>query len=251
MKLGAQFYSIRDHAQTPEGIRNCFREMKNIGYTVTQMSAIGPIEAEALRDISLEFDMPIVCTHVNGNELLLDPDKFIREHKIYSCPVIGIGGMPVEYRGTLDGLKAFVKDFTPVAKKINDAGLRFAYHNHAFEFDLLDGVLPYDYLLESFESLDFILDVYWVKYAEQDYMKYIKLIGNKRMQNIHFKDMLTEPKGKICPCGKGVIDFAPVKALCEEIGIANALVEQDNAPDSGDSFSEMRTSFNNLSYLFK
>ena len=250
MKLGAQFYSIRDNATTPEGIRNCFKVMKEIGYETTQMSAIGPIEAEELRDISLEYGLPIVCTHTNPDLVLNETERVIKEHKIYGCPVVGIGSMPVKYRGSLEGLKSFIEDYKPVAERIEDAGLKFAYHNHAFEFDKIDGVTPFDYLIENFPRLNYILDVYWLKYAEQDHLSYIKLLSD-RSTNIHFKDMKSYPKGKICPCGEGVIDFAPVKALCEELGIPNALVEQDNAPASGDSFGEMKKSFDNLKVLFK
>ena len=63
--------------------------------------------------------------------------------------------------------------------------------------------------------------------------------------------MKNEPQGEICPCGVGVIDFAPVVKLCDEIGIPNALVEQDNAPSLGDSYEQMKISYNNLKDLFK
>ena len=68
MKIGAQFYTIRDKTKTPEGIRASFAKMKEIGYDVVQMSAIGPIAPEELRDISLEYSLPITCTHT-------DPDR--------------------------------------------------------------------------------------------------------------------------------------------------------------------------------
>ena len=143
MRLGAQFYSIRDKVKTPEGIREAFKTMKDIGYTITQMSAIGEIAPEELRDISLEYNMPITCTHTNPDLLRENTDKYIKEHIIYGCPVIGIGGMPTEYRGTLEGTKEFIKDFSDVANKINDAGLAFAYHNHAFEAKLCTGLKFY------------------------------------------------------------------------------------------------------------
>ena len=251
MKLGAQFYSIRDKVKTPEGIRASFKAMKDIGYTIAQMSAIGEIAPEELRDISLEYDMPITCTHINPQSLLNDTDKYIREHKIYGCPVIGIGSMPPEYRGSLEGVRAFIKDFSEVSKKINDSGLTFAYHNHAFEFEDLGGVITYDLLIEEFENLNFILDTYWVKFGGYDYLDYIRRLGNKRITNVHFKDMKTEPKGEICPCGVGVIDFSPVVELCNELQIHNALVEQDNAPTLGDSYEQMKISHDNLAHLFK
>lgn len=250
MKLGAQFYSIRDNTTSPEDLRNSFEQIKKIGYDIVQMSAICPIEAERLKSFSEEFSLPIVCTHSAFDRIIGDTEMLIKEHQIYGCPTIGLGYMPNEYHDSIEGLKAFIKDIKTPIKKIRDAGLRFAYHNHAFEFDAIDGKLPYDVLIEELPELDFIVDTYWIKYAGYDFLEYIKKLGADRVKNVHFKDMLTSPKGDICHCGAGVIDFEPLVRLCNEIGIVNALVEQDNAPDTGDSFNAMKLSYQNLKKYF-
>lgn len=250
MKLGAQFYTLREKNKTPEGLYNSFKEMKKIGYQVVQMSAICKIEAEKLKAFSDEFELPITCTHSAYNRIIGDTDALIKEHITYGCPVIGLGSMPNEFRGSLEGARAFIEAIRTPLAKINDAGLKFAYHNHAFEFDDLGGVCSYDLLLEEVPTLNFILDTYWFKYADRSYLDYIKLMGNERLTNVHFKDMKTEPKGDICPCGEGTIDFAPVVKLCDDLKIPYALVEQDNAPALGDEYEQMATSFNNLKHLF-
>ena len=241
MKLGAQFYTLRNRAATPDGLRECFKVIHDIGYDNAQMSAICKVEPEYLRGLSEEFSLPIVCTHSSFDRITGDTDALLREHKIYGCPVIGIGGMPGELRGSVEGAREFLRRISEPMKKINDAGLKFAYHNHAFEF-ANEGKPVYDILIEEAPELNFILDTYWIKYAGHDMLDYIRKIGAARMQNVHFKDMRSEPKGDICPCGDGVIDFRPVIALCDELGIPNALVEQDNAPDLGDEFLQMKSS---------
>ena len=250
MKLGAQFYSIRDNTDTPEKLKESFRRMKEIGYEVSQMSAICKMDPYVLKSYTEEFALPITCTHSAFDRIINDTDELIREHIIYGCPTVGLGSMPAEYRDSLDGLKAFLDVMKEPMKKIEAAGLAFAYHNHAFEFKL-DGDKPYyDIMIEEAPTMNFILDTYWVKYAGFDYLSYIEKIGSARMSNVHFKDMESEPQGKICPCGTGVIDFSEVKALGERLGIPYALVEQDNAPDSGDSWGQMAISFNNLKKYF-
>lgn len=248
MKLGAQFYSIRDNTTTPEDLKNAFKKIKEIGYEIAQMSAICAIDPELLKSYTEEFDLPITCTHSPYDRIVNDTDKLIEEHKIYGCPTIGLGAMPEEFRG--ENVYKFVQIIKDPIAKIKAAGLNFAYHNHAFEFEAVDGKLIYDILIDELPDLDFIIDTYWVKYAGYDYLEYIKKIGAKRIKNVHLKDMASEPKGEICPCGEGVIDFAPVVKLCDEMGIENALVEQDNAPDTNDSIGQMRISYNNLKSLF-
>ena len=157
--------------------------------------------------------------------------------------------MPEEYR-VENRIYDFIEDLREPLHKIKEAGLSFAYHNHAFEFETVNGMLIYDMLIDALPELDFIIDTYWIKYAGHDYLEYIRKIGADRIKNVHFKDMASEPQGDICPCGNGVIDFTPVIKLCDEMGIVNALVEQDNAPDSGDSIGQMRISYNNLKPIF-
>ncbi|MBQ8372462.1 MAG: sugar phosphate isomerase/epimerase [Clostridia bacterium] len=249
MKLGAQFYSIRDRSATPEDLRLSFERMHEIGYEVAQMSGICQIEPERLKSFSEEFSLPIVCTHSPFDRIVNDTDKLISEHIIYGCPVIGIGAMPQQYQGSAEGVRAFLDVVKEPMKRIKDAGLNFAYHNHAFEF-VLDGDRPlFDIMIEDAPDLNFILDTYWVKYGGYDALDYIKRIGAARMTNVHLKDMKTEPKGEICPCGVGIIDFKPIITLCDSLGIPNALVEQDNAPDSGDSHGQMAISFSNVKPL--
>ena len=248
MKLGAQFYSIRDNTTTPEDLYHAFKEIKEIGYQIVQMSAICDIDPNLLRSYSDEFSLPITCTHSPYDRIVNDTDALIQEHKIYGCPTIGLGYMPNEYHG--DGIYDFIETLREPLRKIKDAGLDFAYHNHAFEFEPVNGKLIYDILIDELPNLNFIIDTYWIKYAGYDSIDYIKKIGADRIKNVHFKDMKTEPQGDICPCGEGVIDFAPIVKLCDEMGIENALVEQDNAPDSGNSIGEMKKSYENLKQLF-
>ena len=250
MKLGAQFYTLRERNKTPEGLYNSFKRVKEIGYQVVQMSAICQIEAERLKSFSDEFELPITCTHSAFDRIINDTDALIKEHITYGCPVIGIGSMPNEFRGSIEGARAFMDKIREPMKKMEEAGLRFAYHNHEFEFVDLGGVCSYDLLMEELPTLNFILDTYWFKYSERSYLDYIKLMGNERLTNVHFKDMKTEPKGEICPCGVGTIDFAPVVKLCDDLKIPYALVEQDNAPKLGDEFEQLETSYNNLKHLF-
>ena len=248
MRLGAQFYSIRNHTTTPEGVQDAFREMKKIGYETVQLSGICQTDAEVLKAISEETALPIVTTHIAAQRILEQTDAVIAEHKLFGCPEVGIGSMPKEYHGSIEGVRKFIKDFTPAMEKIRAAGLRFAYHNHAFEFEDLGGTNAYEILINEMPGLFFIVDTYWLLYAGQDIEKTIERLKD-RIVSVHFKDMLSEPKGPICPCGDGVIDFAPILALCDRLGIPEALVEQDNAPDT-DSYACMKKSFDALAPIF-
>ena len=251
MKFGAQFFSIRNHTQTPEELYNAFKTIKGFGYSIAQMSAICKMDPYVLKSYIDEFDLPVTCTHSPFDRIINDTDALIREHKIYGCNTIGLGMMAHEYLKSIEGVREFLKKIEEPVKRINAEGLTFAYHNHHFEFFDLGGVRAIDLLLEENENINFILDTYWVRRAGEDNLNMIKRIGAKRRQNIHLKDLSYEPDGPECPLGLGVIDFKPIVDFCDEIGIPNALVEQDNAALTEDSFGQMKISYDNLHHLFK
>lgn len=248
MKLGAQFYSIRDLCETPEGLRDAFRRVKEIGYDIVQISGIGAsITAKDIAACVAEFDLPVTCTHMPYDRIVGDTDNVIAENRLFGCSEIGIGGL-----GRFTEIGAARERFDALreaAKKINAAGMTFAFHNHAGEFVDLGGTSMYEVMIEEYPEFNFIHDVYWTTYAGLDPVDYIYRLKG-RIQNIHFKDMLEPPQGPICPCGEGIIDMKRIYDACIETGIPYALVEQDNAPSSGDSMAEMAKSFKNLAPIF-
>ena len=109
-------------------------------------------------------------------------------------------------------------------------------------------------VIEEAPEMEFMHDVYWSHYAGVDMMGYVKKICELgRVTDIHFKDMAKVVTGRssMCACGEGVINFNELVKLCESYGVKNAYVEQDNAPDFGDSLAQMKISFDNLYPIFK
>lgn len=249
MKLGAQLYSVRNATQTPEELDQTFARLSAMGYENVQLSGVGAIEPERLRDISAKYGLPIVCTHSPYNRIIGDTEALIREHRIYGSPVIGLGSMPKNMRkGGREALDFFLSELAEPVQRIREAGLNFAYHNHAFEFTMLpEGEEnAYDLMLRLCTDWQFIMDTYWVEYARHSAVEYVKKIGAHRLINIHFKDMADNEKRSICPCGKGTLDFAAIFEACRAVGVENVLVEQDNAPESPDAFADMEFSFRHL-----
>lgn len=253
MKLGSQLFSIRTYLQNEADLRTSFYKIKEIGYENVQLSGAAAMPAEVIRDISVESGLPIVCTHVSFDRLTQETDAVIAEHKIFGCPVIGLGIMPKELRRSREGLERFLSQMTEPVKRIRDAGLDFAYHNHAFELEPFgDGSddTAYDIMLERLDW-SFIMDTYWVEFAGKKAVDYIAKIGGDRLANIHFKDMANDEARSICPCGNGVLRFEEIFAACQKVGVQNVLVEQDNAVNSPDAFADMTTSFQHLRNIVK
>lgn len=254
MKLGAQLFSLRDFIKTPEDIRETFHKVKAMGYENVQFSGGGPIDARELKAISDETGLAIVCTHSAPDRILNDTEALIEEHKIFGCPVIGYGCMPKEFRKGERDVMEFFEELKAPVQKILDSGLRFAYHNHAFEFEMktAEGELIYDYMLRTLPHWQFIMDTYWVEYAGHSAIDYIEKIGADRLTNIHYKDMAKSEEREICACGTGVLDFVAITEAClKNGGVKNVLIEQDNAVKFEDPFGQMEIGFKNLRPIIK
>lgn len=245
MKLGAQLYSVRDRVTTPEDLRATLLVLKEQGYVNAQFSGVPEMGAEVWGEISRETGMPIVCTHMPFDRIVNDTEALIEEHRVFGCSVIGLGGMPNEYRGTLSGLEKFLAIMEEPVKKINAAGMHFSYHNHWFEFEQFSDAegCAYDIMLERCPDWFFLIDVAWAQFGKKSAAEYIRRIGHDRIMNVHFKDY-TNPENwnSLVPCGQGLVPFPEIIEACAEVGVVNALVEQDTAPSTEDSLGQMAQS---------
>lgn len=118
-----------------------------------------------------------------------------------------------------------------IARKADAAGLKFLYHNHAFEFEKNSkGIVPIDYLLENLDAkyVNFQMDLYWVTKAGVDPVTYFQKYPG-RFKIWHVKDM--DDQGRFAPVGKGTIDFARILANKKLSGMKYYIVEQDQVFD--------------------
>ncbi len=255
MKLGAQLYTVRQFTKTPEDIEKTLRKIKAMGFDVIQISGFGPMDPHKLGDLIHELELDVCITHNSYERLTNDLDNLIEEHRLMGCDAIGIGSMPNQFRGSKEGAQAFIKEFNEIAKKIADAGMKFGYHNHDFEFERFDGRLVMDMLLEdTVPEFGFILDTYWLQAGGVSPEDYIRR-ASPRMKVCHFKDMKivqndTLPR-KIGPTftevGTGNLNLAACMKACIESGVSHIVIEQDICEI--DPFESLGISYVNLKKL--
>jgi len=131
-----------------------------------------------------------------------------------------------------------------LAKK---AGLKFAYHNHATEFDTTDGIVSYDYFTSqiSADLLKLELDLGWVFKAGKNPVDLFKQ-HKGRIPLLHIKDMTAT--GEIVPFGMGVYDFKAAFNNLEIAGVDYFFIEQDFPQKP---FEAIVTSANNFNQFKK
>jgi sugar phosphate isomerase/epimerase len=147
---------------------------------------------------------------------------------------------------TGDEIKKSAEILQRAGEQAKKAGLQFAYHNHATEFDKVDGIVSYDYFTSQISSdiLKLELDLGWVFKAGKNPVD----IFNKnkgRIPLLHVKDMTSN--GMIVPFGKGVYDFKETFKNLDLAGVKYFFIEQDFPQNP---FEDIVTSAKNFD-LFK
>ncbi len=254
MQIGAQLYTLFRQTTTLQGFENCLEKVAGMGYKVVQVSGTCAYEPEWLSDKLAKNDLKCVLTHIDPKRISEETEKVVSDHRIFGCNHIGIGGMPNEMRGSLEGYKEFKKIFLPAALKMRDMGAKLMYHNHWFEFDKLDGFDVIERIAEDFpeDALGFTLDLGWAAHAQSDVVKLINNLKG-RLPIIHLKDYKPLPEDGSCnnvpvylrPIYEGILDYdSYIKALYNA-GCEYALVEQDFTYDE-DPFDCLKRSFDNV-----
>jgi len=94
LNVGAQLYTLRDFAKTPSDIARTIARLKKIGYDAVQVSGIGPIEPEELKQIMDNEGITIAATHTSWEKMRDYPEQVIAEHSLWECRYTAIGGLP-------------------------------------------------------------------------------------------------------------------------------------------------------------
>ena len=129
-------------------------------------------------------------------------------------------------------------------KKLAEHNLIFAYHNHAFEFEKINGRFGMDELFDRmpYDNFKLILDVYWLAYAGLNPAEYITE-HKDRIACLHFKDMkiVGHMEQAYAEVGYGNLKWDEIIAAANECSAEFAFVEQDKC--DGNPFDSLKMSY--------
>jgi len=132
-------------------------------------------------------------------------------------------------RKTADDYRKIADQFNRIGEKCRDAGLRFGYHNHEYEFKALEGQIPFDILLERTQTdlVTMQLDTYWVAYAGLDPLDYFQAYPG-RFELLHIKDMEDTPEKGSTEIGSGTLDWRTILGPSTNSGMRYFFLEQES-----------------------
>jgi sugar phosphate isomerase/epimerase len=151
---------------------------------------------------------------------------------------------PSEHQ-TLDQYKRAFEVYNRAGEACKKAGLTFAYHNHDFEFETLEGQRPYDLMLAQTDKdlVKMELDLYWATKSGNDPVALFEKHPG-RFPLWHVKDMDKTEKQFFTEVGNGSIDFRRIFGKADLAGMEYFFVEQDVTP--ANPLTSITTSYKNL-----
>jgi sugar phosphate isomerase/epimerase len=255
-RFGVQLYTVR--TVLPEQPLETLRAIEAIGYQEIEtggapLEKIWPaLEKTKLKGVSAHLDSKLVT---QGPEADLERTLADLKQKGFTFAVYPY--LPPNERGGEDAMKKLAASLNKAAEKARAAGLRFAYHNHAFEFEPVNNA-PIGHILADETDpklVGFEIDCFWVSVAGHNPAELIADLSG-RVTLLHLKDKPADtpvrynesvPKATFKEVGSGVIDWKAVLQAADKAGVEHYFVEQDQTP--GDPIASLRQSFQYLSKL--
>ncbi len=246
-KVGCQIIIFRERRD--EGLAGLIDDIKKAGYEGFETQAY-LVEDEAREVKGLCEANGLSCAGFHGNVKMLEDEENI-EKLIASMKIVGtntICNSGVYDRSTIDGYKRSCEVFNKAGKRLQSEGLSLCYHNHAWEFETLEGTSTrgIDIILNETDpnNVKLCIDVYWVAMGNDDPAQFIR-DNLVRGGYYHFKDGSKDQT--FLPLGKGFVDLKACAEACEEAEFEWVVVEQDQ-PDV-DAVTDLTTSRDYLKAL--
>lgn len=243
--LGLQLYSVRNHMDTEEGVKETFRRLSEIGYTEAQTAGGFVCPVEKFAEYAKDAGIKIIGTHYDMPENVDSIEEYVNMHKILGTTNAGVGGGA--YGNTKEQIFAYIEKVNRLAENLSGYGMKFTYHHHSHEFAKIGGARVIDYMVDGFDkkNVTFVLDTYWLQNAGVNINAWIEKLAG-RVDILHIKDRAVKPgtnDGFITEIGSGNIDFDSALRVAEETGVKHICVEQDTWPLGFDSIDCVKKSY--------
>lgn len=226
--VGLQLYTLRN--EMSQDFEGTLAKVADLGFKEMEFAGYFGRSASAVRQTLDQNGMTSPAAHVQLQALRDDLEAEVERAAILGQKFIVVPILPAnqrtiaEYQRTADYLNR-------AGEVCKEAGIKMGYHNHAFEFEVTDGQIPYDILLDETDAdlVSMELDLYWIRNAGVDPVSYFESHPD-RFSMLHVKDM--DEFGRMADVGSGEINFAEIFSYADTAGFKHFFVEHDR-PGNG------------------
>jgi len=241
--VGVQLYTVRE--EMAKGVEATLERVAEIGYREVEFAGYYDHSPAELRAMLERTGLTSPASHVAPN---FDEDAWARileETAEVGHDYAIVAFVPNGMRDSLDAWRRTADIMNRAGEQARAMGLQYAYHNHDFEFEVMDGQVAFDVFCEATdpELVQIELDLFWITHGGGDPVAFLERWPG-RVPCVHVKDRTAA--GDMVDVGAGVIDWAQIFGPPGAAGIRHHFVEHDR-PDG--PFRSIEASFDYLSVL--
>jgi sugar phosphate isomerase/epimerase len=242
--LGLQLYTVRD--LMAEDMAATLALVAEVGYREVEFAGYFDRSPADVRRLLSDTGLTAPSTHIGYGDFAADVARVVDHAAAVGHEFVIVPSVPEEERATLDDYLRHADNFDRWSEACGKAGLRFGYHNHMFEFEAIDGRIPYDVLLSETDPGRVLmeLDLAWATGGNADVLAYFQAWPG-RFPLCHLKD-ITEAREET-DIGDGHVAFAEILAQAGQAGLVHGFVERDHPADARAS---IRRNYDSMSPLW-
>lgn len=228
--MSVQLWSTRGEDPLPEQLH----VLAKLGFTDVQPFHDQYEDVPYLKNCIAEAGMTCVSGHFRFGMFEGDALPVISAAQALDMQLVVAPWLDEDMRPTdKEGWKALHKRLARFRERVEDAGLRFAWHNHEFEFmRFADGSYGIEYLLD--EDIDFAIDLAWVHLAGEDPLRWLDRYAG-RIPAVHIKDVAhpgtASDQMGFADVGQGVMDWNALWQALGDVGVPLRVAEHDQPAD--------------------
>lgn len=217
--ISLQTYSLRDDMKAD--FARTIAEIGKIGFAGVELATHRDFDQSALKAAIESAGMKVSGMHMSYAQLDADLNTAISDALFFGTRHIICSWWPWTQFLSAAACQKIGEKLAAIGAGMRDFGIRFSFHNHAREFQIVDGRPVFDWILSAAAPRDLAAqpDVYWIHQGGYSPAKFLREKGD-RCPLIHLKDEKE--------IGLGPVNFAEIFTTVEQIGATEwYVVEQE------------------------
>ena len=236
--VGLQLYSLRNYF--PKDVPGTLAQIRGMGFREVEGGETYKLGIDGFK-AAIEMAGLVVTSEHHGYEQWRDDTAgVLKQATSLGARYVGCPWIPHGDRFTREDCLRAAADFNKWGKATKDAGLKFFYHTHGYEFEASPEGTLLDTLLEETDPalVGLEADVFWVKRGGGDPVALFERYPG-RIPLTHLKDMVkgletNAPTGKApddadVVLGTGQIDFGALLVAANKGGVERHFIEDESS----------------------
>jgi sugar phosphate isomerase/epimerase len=238
INVGLQLYSLR--AQIPKDVPGTLKRIHDMGITDVEVAGFYDKTAAEFRQQLDKAGLHASGAHFPWNDFSHNIDQVITHAKTIGAEYVTLPWIPHVGRFTEENAHLAATKFNEWGRKCKDAGLRFTYHVHGYEFTKSGDGTVFDQLVKETdpELANFELDIFWAYHGGANPVKLIQKYPTRFVQ-MHLKDMRKSVKvpqstgqenvENNVAMGTGQLDLPAIFKEAKKVGVKHYYIEDESS----------------------